>query len=417
MRLLHTSDWHLGQTFHTYDREREHALFLAWLLDRLEEERPDALLVAGDVFDNANPSAKSQEQLYRFISEAKHRCPKLDIVLIAGNHDSPARLEAPSPLLEAFGVRAVGPARDPEGEFDPERLLVPLTRDDGAVGAWCLAVPFLRPADLAASEQNDALELAEDDYVRGVKRLYRRVLEAALARRQPGQALVALGHCHLTGGAVSEDSERRIVIGGADSLPSGIFGPELAYVALGHLHRAQSIGADGRLRYSGSPLPLSFSEIDYPHQILRVDFDGAEVAAVKPIRVPRFVELKRIPEQHASVTEALKRLAELDFPEVEQALQPYLEVRVRLDMPEPGLAARIEAALEGKPVRLARIDRRHAQPEGNDGPASPLEELGGLQPDRVLQDLYFRHYQAEIPPGLRHAFGQLLSACQLEEAP
>ena len=248
MRLLHTSDWHLGQTFHNFDRDREHELFLGWLLDTLAAERADALLVAGDIFDNANPSAKSQEQLYRFLSEAKRRLPDLGIVLIAGNHDSPARLEAPSPLLDAFGVRVVGPARDGGGEFDPERLLVPLARGGGGIAAWCLAVPFLRPADLAASENNDALELAEDDYVRGVRRLYRRVLEAALARREPGQALIALGHCHLAGGAVSEDSERRIVIGGSEALPAGVFDPELAYVALGHLHRAQCIGGDERLR-------------------------------------------------------------------------------------------------------------------------------------------------------------------------
>ncbi|BBL75264.1 exonuclease SbcCD subunit D C-terminal domain-containing protein [Methylomagnum ishizawai] len=413
MRLLHTSDWHLGQTFHDYDREEEHKLFLDWLLDRLEAERADALLVAGDIFDNANPSAKSQEQLYRFVSAAKRLCPRLDIVLIAGNHDSPARLEAPSPLLDAFGVRVVGPARDPAGGFDPERLVVPLTRADGTVGAWCLAVPFLRPADLAASEDNDVLELAEDDYVRGVKRLYRRVLDAALVRRQAGQALIALGHCHIAGGAVSEDSERRIVVGGADSLPRGIFAAELAYVALGHLHRAQTIGGEGRLRYSGSPLPLSFSEIDYPHQILRVDLDGERVAAVEAIPVPRFVPLLRVPEQHAPVTEVLDILAGLDLPEV--PLRPYLEVRVRLDLPEPGLAARIEAALDGKHVRLARIDRRHGPAAGGEDPAQPLEELGDFRPGTVFQNLYARHYHGETPPELRQAFDTLLSLCQLEE--
>ncbi|SMF95557.1 Exodeoxyribonuclease I subunit D [Methylomagnum ishizawai] len=415
MRLLHTSDWHLGQTFHDYDREEEHKLFLSWLLDQLETERADALLVAGDIFDNANPSAKSQEQLYRFVSTAKQRCPGLDIVLIAGNHDSPARLEAPSPLLDAFGVRVVGPARDPLGGFDPERLVVPLTRADGTVGAWCLAVPFLRQADLAASEDNDVLELAEDDYVRGVQRLYRRVLDAALVRRQMGQALVALGHCHITGGAVSEDSERRIVVGGADSLPRGIFAPELAYVALGHLHRAQAIAGDGRLRYCGSPLPLSFSEIDYPHQILRVDLDGEQVAAVEAIPVPRFVPLLRVPEQHAPVTQVLEQLAGLDLPAV--PLWPYLEVRVRLDMPEPGLAARIEAALDGKPVRLARIDRRHGHPAGGAEIAQPLEELGDFRPGTVFQNLYARHYPGATPPELRQAFDTLLSLCQLEENP
>ena len=107
MRLLHTSDWHLGQSLHNFERHYEHQRFLDWLLDTVVSERADALLIAGDIFDNANPSSASQKQLYRFLQRARERVPHLNLIVIAGNHDSPGRLEAPGPLLEAHGTRCL----------------------------------------------------------------------------------------------------------------------------------------------------------------------------------------------------------------------------------------------------------------------------------------------------------------------
>ena len=153
MRLLHTSDWHLGQALHSYDRAYEHQCFLDWLIETLVAERVDALLVAGDVFDTANPSSKAQKQLYRFLQQARRRAPALDIVVIAGNHDSPGRLEAPGPLLEDHGTTVIGHVlRGADGAIDIGRMVVPLHDSSGAVAAWCLAIPFLRPGDLPRVE-------------------------------------------------------------------------------------------------------------------------------------------------------------------------------------------------------------------------------------------------------------------------
>ena len=220
MRLLHTSDWHLGQTLHNYERGYEHQRFLDWLLDTLVAEQIDVLLVAGDVFDNANPSSASQKQLYVFLQQARVRLPALQLVIIAGNHDSAGRLEAPGPLLAAHGTHVIGHIlRDNAGNIDLERLLLPLTGSDGAVQAWCLAVPFLRPGDVPKI----ASDSGQDPYLGGIALLYRQLTDLALARRQPGQAIIAMGHCHMVGGEMSNDSERRIVIGGTEMLPSGIF--------------------------------------------------------------------------------------------------------------------------------------------------------------------------------------------------
>jgi exonuclease SbcD len=412
VRILHTSDWHLGQTLHSFDRDFEHERFLAWLLTTLAREAVDALLVAGDIFDSANPSASCQRRLFEFLAAARRAQPELDIVLVAGNHDSPGRLEAPSPLLAAFGVKVVGqPLRQSDGSIDLQRLVVPLSGRDGAVAAWCLALPFLRPGDVPR------VDTPGDAYAAGIAQLYREVLAVALEQRQPGQAIIATGHCHMVGGKLSEQSERRIVIGGAEALPADLFDPAIAYAALGHLHLAQQVG-HAHHRYSGSPLPLSFAEIDYPHQVLVLDLVGEVVGEIRALRVPRAVDLLRVPANAAPIEDVLAALRALDLPDMAEDARPYLEVRVRLDAPEPALRSRIEAALEGKPVRLARIDTRDAATTTGAAtiPAS-LDAIERLEPGEVFGRIYRQKYADEAPAALRAAFDELLLEAAGEDEP
>ena len=404
MRLLHTSDWHLGQTLHNYERGYEHQRFLDWLLDTLVAERVDVLLVAGDVFDNANPSAASQKQLYVFLQQARARLPALQLIVVAGNHDSAGRLEAPAPLLAAHGTHVIGHLlRGENGDIDLERLLLPLSGADGQVQAWCLAVPFLRPGDVPKLPAGDT----QDAYMGGIALLYRQLTDLALARRQPGQAILAMGHCHMVGGEMSNDSERRIVIGGTEMLPSGMFDTSIAYAALGHLHKAQAVGGQEHIRYCGSPIPLSFAEVNYRHQVLCLDIDGETLQSVRVIEVPRAVPLLRVPATPAPIAEVLAQLAALDVPDAPAEAQPFLEVRVRLDAPEPGLRTRIETALDGKPVRLAKIETssaaRSSAPEN-----MTLDQLGQLQPDDIFRRLYQQKYAKEAPPELLSALAELL---------
>jgi DNA repair protein SbcD/Mre11 len=406
MRFLHTSDWHLGQTLHNFERSYEHQCFLDWLLDTIVSEQADALLVAGDIFDNANPSAASQKQLYRFLQQARLRAPHLNIIVIAGNHDSPGRLEAPGPLLEAQGAHVIGHIlRDAGGQIDLDRLVIPLTDRAGAVKAWCLAIPFLRPGDVPRVATEDGA----DPYLAGIALLYRQALALALAKRQPGQAVLAMGHCHMVDGQVSHESERRIVIGGTEALPAGVFDSAIAYAALGHLHLAQRVGQKEHLRYCGSPIPLSFAEVAYQHQVLRIDLEGEAVREVLSLAVPRAVELMRIPKKPAPLAEVLAALSALDLPAAPLHIQPLLEVRVRVDAPEPGLRARIEAALEGKAVRLARIDPSSAARQHSDqDDADSLDQLDQLQPDDIFRRLYLQKYGNQAPHEQLTAFAELM---------
>lgn len=219
LKIIHTADWHLGQTFFGYDRDEEHEAFLSWLIDTLTEQQTDALLIAGDVFDVANPSATAQRRFFRFLREANRRNPHLQIVIIAGNHDSAARLEAPRPLLEELNTSIVGVIpRTDLCKIDFDSLLIPLYNKEREREALCLAVPYLRQGDYPASKEG------KDTYVEGVTRMYRQLYDYADSRRQPGEALLAMGHLHATGAELSEDDRsERTIMGGLESLSIDAF--------------------------------------------------------------------------------------------------------------------------------------------------------------------------------------------------
>ena len=410
MRLFHTSDWHLGQNLHGQERDFEHASFLTWLLARLAERQPDVLLIAGDIFDTVNPPVKSQERLYDFIVNAHEQQPLLTIVMIAGNHDSGSRIELPAPLMRRLRTHALGRVLWlDDGTLDVERLLLPLPDAKGEIGAWCLALPFLRPAEVTGATLGD-------DYLRGIGRVHELLIEAANLKRQPGQALIAISHAHMAGGSVSEDSERSLIIGNAEALPASLFGPSITYVALGHLHKPQRVNGEDRIRYSGSPIPLSFSEIGYQHQILEIDCDGDQLRSVETLLIPRAVNLQRIgPAPLAELLLQLKDLPDIDLlADIDR--QPWLEVRVRLDEPQPDLRNQIEAALEGKAVRLVRIGAEYAGKGSGDGGDSDegLIELDQLSPQELFSRAWLDNYGSEVDEQTLNDFATLLQEVQLE---
>lgn len=409
MRILHTSDWHLGQTLHGVGREHEHGAFLDWLLDVVGERGVDAVLVAGDVFDTANPPAQAQAAWYRFLAAARERFPALDLVVIGGNHDSAARLDAPGPMLDALGIRVVGGLpRRPGGALDLDRLLVPLRDASGETAAWVAAVPFLRPADLPDEDRAGG---GADPLVAGVRALYAEVLAEARRRRRGTEALVALGHCYAAGTRLSELSERKILGGNQHALPPDLFPDDLAYAALGHLHLAQRVGRDDRMRYSGSPLPLALSESGYPHQVCLADLDRDGPIRVEFLRVPRAVEILHVPEDGprplAEVLGLLAALPEADPDHLEVA-RPYLEVRVLLDAPAPALRREVEAALAGKAPRLLKITVHHTGHGQPMGPAPGRQHLRDFSPEEVFLQCYRRSHEGDPSAELLAAFHELL---------
>ncbi len=418
MRLLHTSDWHLGHTLHDLPREYEHARFLEWLQEQIEALGVDALLIAGDIFETANPPASAQATWYRFLAQTRRRFPGLDIVVVGGNHDSAARLDAPGSLLGEFGVRMVGGLpREGGGALDVDRLLAPLHGPHGEIEAWVCAVPFLRPADLPLV----VVDGGADPLVEGVRAVYAEVIDHALAKRRPGQAIVAMGHCYMVGTALSELSERRILGGNQHALPADIFPADIAYVALGHLHLAQEVGGKAHTRYSGSPIPLSLGEIGYDHQVCIVDLEGQRTSRVETVPVPRFVDMLRVPGRgDAELPEVLLHLRGLPGPDpaVPEGARPFLEVRVALDRPDPGASRQIIEALEGKAARLVKITATY-KVKGRDIPlGQDTTTLSDLQEVDVFKNLYAKTVGNDPPPDLLAAFHDLLDEVRRgEEVP
>jgi exonuclease SbcD len=329
--------------------------------------------------------------------------------MIAGNHDSGSRIELPAPLMRRLRTHALGRVLWlDDGVLDVDRLLLPLTNAKGKVLGWCLALPFLRPAEVTGAALGD-------NYLRGIGQVHEMLIAAANQRRKKGQALIAISHAHMAGGSVSEDSERSLIIGNAEALPASLFGDSITYVALGHLHKPQRVNGEDRIRYSGSPIPLSFSEIGYQHQILEIECEGDKLVSVKPLLIPRAVNLQRIgPAPLAELLLQLRDLPDIDLlADVDR--QPWLEVRVRLDEPQPDLRNQIEAALENKAVRLVRIAAEYAGKGGRDEDArQDLIELDQLSPQELFSRAWQDSYGSEVDEQTLQDFATLLQDVQLE---
>ena len=413
IRILHTADWHLGQTFFGYDRVEEHTHFLQWLVRELKENKIDVLLIAGDIFDVSNPSAASQHMFYRFIRQVTEENPKLQLVVVAGNHDSAARLEAPLPLLQEMRTEIRGIVRRHEGEIDYDHLIVELKNSEGEVEALCLAVPFLRQGDYPVVTTDG------NPYAEGVKELYARLQERALQRRKDGQALVAVGHLQATGSEIAErDFSERTIIGGLECVSPDAFTEQIAYTALGHIHKSQRVSGRENVRYAGSPLPMSFAEREYHHGVVIVTLaEGWAVEIEKREYIP-LVGLLSVPRGKAATPEeVLEELAHLPLAseeaegeQTERSLHfPYLEIKVLLTEPEPMLRQQIEEVIADKAVRLARIVSVYRQAEENtleeEVLAAGLQEMNPLQ---IVKATFENTYQSEMPEELERLFQQAM---------
>ena len=409
LRILHTADWHLGHVLREFDRTFEHESLIAWLLDAVERERVDAVLVCGDVFDAANPPTAAQNLWFRFLVEAWRRVPHLQVVVIGGNHDSAARLDATDPFLRAMErLHVLGGVTRIHGAPDVTRLVIPLTDRAGTVQAWVAAVPFLRASETGAG--------SDDEVADGTRRFYGDVLAAARARREPGQALLAMGHLYVAGAQVSALSERKLVVGNQTAVSHDLFPDDLGYVALGHLHLAQRVGSRENVRYSGSLLPLDLSESSYEHQVVLVDVDGTTTTAT-PLRLPRFLDILHVPAggKPGSVDEVLQELACLpargEGPEVKR---PLLQVSVSLKQPDPMLRQAVESALAGKEARFARLTVETA---GSGLALGDVEvrAIGDLAPEDVFRAKHDKDFGSPPSDDLLVAFHELLDQVNQEE--
>ena len=305
MRVLHTADWHLGQRFiQGHERTDEHRHFLEWLVQTVKDQQVEVLVVAGDVFDTGSPSNQALELYYSFLLTMQQTSCR-DIVVVGGNHDSPATLNAPARLLRHLRVHVVGCVPDC---FEDQVLVL----DDaaGQPGLVVCAVPFLRDRDVRLSVPGETAEEREARIKQGIADHYARLseVEQVWQLKDLGLPVLATGHLYAAGAAPS-DSERTIHVGNLGQVTADHFPTVFDYVALGHLHRPQRVGGREHIRYSGSPIPLSFSEIDHPKEVLLLDFADGKLAGLQPLPVPGARRLVRF---HGTLEEVTQGLTNYD---------------------------------------------------------------------------------------------------------
>ncbi|HGN2348164.1 TPA: exonuclease subunit SbcD [Proteus mirabilis] len=325
MRIIHTSDWHLGQYFFTKTRAQEHQQFLDWLLAQIREQQVDAVIVAGDIFDTGSPPSYARELYNRFIVAI--RDTQCQLIILGGNHDSVATLNESKSLLACLNTTVIANVHSET----PQAPII-LYQKNHTPGALLCAIPYLRPRDMinsksgqSGADKQGALKEAIADY-------YQRQYQAALDLRKQLNVnipIIATGHLTTIGASVS-DSVREIYIGTLEAFNATLF-PPFDYIALGHIHRPQRVNKSGHIRYSGSPIPLSFDESAQQKSVCLIDFEQDKLAEMTLLPIPEFQLLRTLSGSLQEIATQLEKLAtqynEMDttiWLDIEVSTQDYL---------------------------------------------------------------------------------------------
>jgi exonuclease SbcD len=350
MKILHTSDWHLGRSLYGRSRYAEFEAFLEWLAGVLEREQVDALVVAGDVFDTTTPSNRAQELYYRFLCRVATLACCRHVVIVGGNHDSPSFLNAPAQLLRALDVHVIGAT--PSAIEDE---LLTLRGVDGSPQAVIAAVPYLRDRDIRTVEAGESMEDKQSKLIHGICTHYATVcehghrlrtkLERSTQREIP---LIATGHLFSAGGKTTgDDGVRDLYVGSLAQVDAQSFPQVLDYLALGHLHVPQRVGAQEHMRYSGSPLPMGFGETGQRKQVLMVEFFG-RTSQVNPLEIPCFRPLQRIKGSLEEICTMLERLKQ-------EGSSAWLEIEYTGTDIGDTLREQVELVLDGSDMEVLRL--------------------------------------------------------------
>jgi len=352
MKILHTSDWHLGRSLYGRKRYEEFSAFLEWLADTIEKEGVDMLLVAGDVFDTTAPSNRAQELYYRFLCRVSTSCCR-HVVIIAGNHDSPSFLEAPKEILRMLNVHVVGAISAHLGDE-----VIEICDEQGLPLAIVCAVPYLRDKDIRTVEPGETIEDKNRKLIEGLKRHYAEVCAVAERKQMeyanyghPDIPVIAMGHLFTAGGKTTEgDGIRELYVGSLAHVGKEVFPTSINYLALGHLHIPQCVGHTNHIRYSGSPIPMGYGEANQHKKVIAVEFDRT-TPIIKEIEAPCFQQLERITGSLADINEKIEALKVAGS-------NAWLEIEYTGDGVTGNLRELLDETLAGSTLEIRRIKNR-----------------------------------------------------------
>ncbi len=317
MKILHTADWHLGHRLHEHSQVEEQNLFLTWIENYIIDKKIDVLLISGDIFDTGTPSNQSLKMYYSFLVKLIATTCK-SIIITGGNHDSAGTLNAPKELFDALSIKVVGKATENieeevfEIEANGEKVII-------------AAVPYLRDGDIRRAVAGESYEDLSDKYKAALINHYESAAEQCKLINTSKAPVIAMGHLFATGGSVS-DSEQNIYVGSLGHIGAADFPSYFDYIALGHLHRPQIIAKNDRIRYSGSPHILSFSEISYDKNVVVLTLEDNKISKIENGIIPRFREFYRLT---GTITECIDEFPNLISNSYE--LIPWLEIVLNED--------------------------------------------------------------------------------------
>lgn len=404
MKILATSDWHLGNMFHGNDRLPEHRHFLDWLICRIVEHKPDALLVAGDVFDNGNPSADAQRAYYAFIADASVACPSMKIVITAGNHDSANRLEAPRELLSRHNVEIRGNVHrlwdtsTTSWVTDFSELMIPIEVNQ-SVKAVVLAVPYLR---------NDVVMNRDGSYSAGVN-AFLRELTAKARTEYPGVPLVMMAHMYAKGAEIAgADASEKIVIGGQEEVNMEGWTDHPDYLTCGHIHKRQHIWNTDWARYTGSVLPMSFAEVNYRHGVDLLSLGDDGKIGVDFLEYTPQHRLRILPaEGEKELTPGLlKRYIEKELPDRtgEQLGDDfeYVQLKVKINRVDNDAIKELEAVFDQKNAVLCRLQKImpniNVTTIGGEKKMTSIDDILNRDPLEPIKEAFLAKHGIEMTP-------------------
>lgn len=317
MKILHTADWHLGHRLHDQSQLEEQMLFLSWVKNYIIENNIDVLLISGDIFDTGSPSNQSLEMYYNFLVKLKPTSCK-SIIITGGNHDSAGTLNAPKYILDALSIKVVGKATE---HIEDEVFEIEINGERVIIGA----VPYLRDGDIRRAVAGETFDELTDKYKTALINHYKASAEQCKLINTTQAPVIAMGHLFAIGGSIS-DSEQNIYVGTLGHIGAEDFPTYFDYIALGHLHRPQIIGENQKVRYSGSPHILSFSEINYEKNVVVLTIENNNISAINSTIIPRFREFYRL---KGTMTECIA-----EFPSIISnvyELTPWVEIVLKED--------------------------------------------------------------------------------------
>ena len=415
MRIIHTSDWHLGQFFVNKSRLQEHQKFIAWLLQQVVEKDVDAVIIAGDVFDTGAPPSYARELYNQFVIGMNNLGRQL--IILAGNHDSVSTLNESKAILAQLNTQVIASASE-----DLEEQVLQLKDKQGQVGAIVCAIPYLRPRDIMQSHAGESGQQKQQALGKAISEHYQDVFQLAESKKSHldnDVPIIATGHLTAMGVKTSE-SVRDIYIGNLEAFPASEF-PAADYIALGHIHRPQRVAKSEHIRYCGSPIPLSFDELGSEKQVLLAEFSAEKLLKVEPILIPLFQPMKVIKGNLQAIEEQLSAYSDevvSDDANQDLNLATWLSIEVETEDYLNDLQQRVQVLTEGMNVEVLQLRRARKQQQQRIE-REDKELLAELTPDDVFErrlatENFEGNDELQRVSRLRQSFKEIVSELKTE---